>query len=48
MAAKVAAVINDVIGLQLRLSLLSSASNRISLIIIFSLDASSKLLGAKA
>ena len=48
MAAKVAAVINDVIGLQVRLSLLSSASNRISLFIIFSLDASSKLLGEKA
>lgn len=48
MAAKVAAMTNDVIGLQVRLSLLSSAFNRISLIIIFSLDASSKLLGAKA
>ena len=48
MAAKVAAMTNDVIGLQVRLSLLSSASNRISLIIIFSLDASSKLLGPEA
>ena len=48
MAVKVAAMTNDVIGLQVRLSLLSSASNRISLIIIFSLDASSKLLGPEA